>query len=666
MKKFLFIFFILFTLLPCLVFALTNKQKWAIMEMFKSQQYDLLFESDLWNISSQYSDIFNISKKVDIYNSISSTVEKQRIEIQRKTNELSDKITSLEEAITLLDKDILKLTSNINQINKDVIETKSAIESNEKTIKILKSKIAENREILLEYLVYIYKKWNTWYTDEWIDNLKTMLLNDQNIWEYINDLYYKWVIQMAWKKLLDNHMEFINELYIKKIALETEEVNLKKLRKESIIEKKVLNDKKIFKEKLLTISKWKQSFYEKYMDDKIKTENNLKIKALKENLKFKSIRNNILEKYNCEYVDITKNTIEVRNLSDKCYDINNLILSETKLKNDSNIIKQNFFDWPVNPYFGISAYFIDAGYLELFWTKHDAIDIVIPQWTPVKAAANWYVIYIEDPDSEDYAYLALKHYNWFITVYWHVNEILVEPYEYVEVWQTIAKSGWELWTNWAWFMTTWPHLHFEVFQDKIYVDPLLYLDTSYIKYETLLSKYKIKYFNDFRERKWYEFKDKKENSRTFRLEWTNEIERQKYLLNKYAVWTFNNWDMWLNLSLEWNIDPSFAMCIWLAETTLWKYVKTPYNIWNVWNTDSWATKTFKDAETGVYRMIQTLNNRYLSQYNELHMLSRYWNTDKSKPIYASSPDNWHNNIIKCLSHLKWSYVPDDFNFRLIK
>ena len=124
--------------------------------------------------------------------------------------------------------------------------------------------------------------------------------------------------------------------------------------------------------------------------------------------------------------------------------------------------------------------------------------------------------------------------------------------------------------------------------------------------------------------------------------------------------------MWIDESLDWNIDPSFVMCIWLAETTLGKNMKTPYNIWNVWNTDSWATKTFMNARSWIYWMINTLNNKYLQNYTEVRQLSRYWNKDKNKPIYASSPDNWHNNIIKCLSHLKWTYVPDNYNFRLIE
>lgn len=63
-------------------------------------------------------------------------------------------------------------------------------------------------------------------------------------------------------------------------------------------------------------------------------------------------------------------------------------------------------------------------------------------------------------------------------------------------------------------------------------------------------------------------------------------------------------------------------------------------------------------------MARTFNNKYLSQYSEIRLLSRYGNRDESKPIYASSPSNWHNNIVTCMTHIKGKFIPDDYNFRL--
>jgi hypothetical protein len=347
-------------------------------------------------------------------------------------------------------------------------------------------------------------------------------------------------------------------------------------------------------------------------------------------------------------------------LSDDCYKLNKTIASEYKLKWFVN--NWNIFSWPVLPTNWISAFYRDSEYKELFWSDHDAIDIVVDQWTNIRAPADWYVIFVLPPDDENYSYFAIKHSNWYVTVYGHVSEIFVKELDFVEKWDFIAKTGWELWTPWAWVMTTWPHLHFEVFSDKEPVDPLNFLDLSYFRFDSLPQKYKYKFLSDYKERRWFEYQWDDDRLNAFRIEWANEAERQRYLLEHYATTTFRDWDMWVEESLEWNIDPSFVMCIWLAETGLWRNLKTRYNIWNVWNTDSWATSEFMNARSWIHWIVKTLNNRILWHYDKVKDLSRYWND--TWPIYASSPDHWHNNIVKCLSALKWVYVPDDYKFRI--
>jgi len=58
----------------------------------------------------------------------------------------------------------------------------------------------------------------------------------------------------------------------------------------------------------------------------------------------------------------------------------------------------------------------------------------------------------------------------------------------------------------------------------------------------------------------------------------------------------------------------------------------------------------------------TLNNKYLGNYESVSDLSRWGN--KSGAIYASSPKNWHENIIRCLSALKGRFVEDNYRFRI--
>jgi hypothetical protein len=61
-------------------------------------------------------------------------------------------------------------------------------------------------------------------------------------------------------------------------------------------------------------------------------------------------------------------------------------------------------------------------------------------------------------------------------------------------------------------------------------------------------------------------------------------------------------------------------------------------------------------------MGKTFNNQYLGQYTRVSELSR-WGNNRGL-IYASSPENWHNNIIRCMSALKGRFVEDDYTFRL--
>jgi hypothetical protein len=65
---------------------------------------------------------------------------------------------------------------------------------------------------------------------------------------------------------------------------------------------------------------------------------------------------------------------------------------------------------------------------------------------------------------------------------------------------------------------------------------------------------------------------------------------------------------------------------------------------------------------GARLIYTTLNNRYLWQYNILLDYNGYGNPDGKN--YATSKYNWQNNVTKCLSMVKWYYVPDDFPVRI--
>ncbi len=676
--KFLSFFIIFIFFCNYVVFA---NSKGKALDNFTKKQYELLFESNLSNISSEYSDIFDISKKVNIFDNFTDNAKSKRLETSRKVNFIINKISSLKNAINIIDTDIAESMEKIKSANISIVQARKKIDENSAKIKIIKKKIEKNKKILLEYLDYIYKKANTSYKNGEIDNIKAILLNDEDISDVLNDLYFNSLIQIAGKKLIDNHKKYIWELYVQKVELEREKNNLAIFRKKLLINQKKLSDKKKFKQALLEATKWKQKEYEKFLDKQIDIENNIRKVALKEKIKLKVLKNEILKKYNCKFIDLWKNTSEVRALqlnNPKCYDINKMIYSESKLskvsKTDFLEKWKNIMSWPVSPYRWITAFFKDEWYKKELWADHNAVDVRVAQGTSIKAPMDWYVIYVEKPVSWDYSFVAIKHYNSYITVYWHLSEVLVKKYDYVKKWEVFAKSGWEFGTPWAGYLTSWAHLHFEVFKDKKYIDPLSVLDLSYLDYNSLPWKYKLKYLFDFKNRKWYDYASVNQNAKMFKLVWKDEIERQKYLLSTYANSAFNNWQMWVDESLAWNIDPSLSMCIWLAESWLGTNLTTKYNIWNVWNNDRWDRVWYDSARSWISAMIYTLNNRYHKNTNRLDMLSGAWRKisnlpsckDKWQYCYATDTRYWHPNVIKCLSHLKWYLVPNDYNFRVFK
>lgn len=115
---------------------------------------------------------------------------------------------------------------------------------------------------------------------------------------------------------------------------------------------------------------------------------------------------------------------------------------------------------------------------------------------------------------------------------------------------------------------------------------------------------------------------------------------------------------------QYGIDPDLLIAITKAETNLARVVQrgVPCNVGSVGSFDSTAT-TFGCASyrEGIEQIAKTLNNPLLGQYQNIGQLSRKYN--KTGHVYASSPENWSNNVIATLSALKGYPVPPDYQFR---
>lgn len=638
-----------------------------ILDNFNERQQVLLFENV--PISSQDEGIiFDSDSKVrSLEDMLKKINDRKEILKTRKRNVTKQKF-NLKNAIEELDKSIADTEDSIKTTENDISNKNSEIIDLTKKIGNINEKILENKKTILNYLTYIYSKWDWLYWDNNdIDVIRSIILNDGNLWDLLNDIHFKSLIELSWQNLIDAHRDLVKEYYYNKEEFKKQKLELLRLKNELKSKNEDLNSQKTYKQELLDETRWQEALYNKFIAQKAQSEDSIKEKIDNVNVWYNDLFNNIWNKYNCNIKFGSWWIVDIwdaqPNESQKCTDIRRYFTLEKKLRESGSdlVNTANPFLWPAEPSRWISTYFHDEWYYASLWSEHEAIDIRMTQWTSLVAPTAGYVYFVSPPGPGKYAYIALKHADWFVTVYWHVSEILVNQFDFVEAGQVFAKSGWAPGTPWAWPMTSWAHLHFELFKDRENIDPLRYFDTTHLRFDDLPTKYRYKYIEDLKLK--YGNKINMDKFQRFYIAWESEIERQKYLLDTYASPEFKNWNMWVEESVGWKIDPSFLMCVWLAETWLWKHLKTWYNVGNIGNTDSWWTYQFDSAREWIYWMAKTLNNKYLYKYSSIDMLSRWWNKDWS--IYASSSKNWHNNVIKCLSSLKWRFVEDDYKFRVI-
>ncbi|MBU2508839.1 peptidoglycan DD-metalloendopeptidase family protein [Patescibacteria group bacterium] len=157
---------------------------------------------------------------------------------------------------------------------------------------------------------------------------------------------------------------------------------------------------------------------------------------------------------------------------------------EIQLKNKLDNVDQALargdvlLNWPVNPARGITAVFHDQDYPFRHLFEHPGTDVRASVGTPVRAAAGGYVAWNKQGKMYGY-YTMIIHPGGIATVYAHLSSFVAQPDTYVERGQIIGYSGGMPGQAGA-GLSTGPHLHFEVRQGGIPVNPENYLPSARI------------------------------------------------------------------------------------------------------------------------------------------------------------------------------------------
>lgn len=129
--------------------------------------------------------------------------------------------------------------------------------------------------------------------------------------------------------------------------------------------------------------------------------------------------------------------------------------------------------WPV--YGPVSAGYLDASYEERFGIPHEGVDIEVSQGSPVYAAADGVVFAVRDGGEKGYTYMLIGHRDGFATLYGHLSSVVKSAGEEVAAGEFIGLSGGEIGAPGSGPLTTGPHLHFEVIERGVHIDPLEFL-----------------------------------------------------------------------------------------------------------------------------------------------------------------------------------------------
>lgn len=207
------------------------------------------------------------------------------------------------------------------------------------------------------------------------------------------------------------------------------------------------------------------------------------------------------------------------------------------------------------------------------------------------------------------------------------------------------------------------NLHIEMYLRGVLTDPMEQMNLENTNIKNIPWRYGWKYIDDMKKaKKEVDIESVQKTIGFFYIAGENELERQKNMLEKYAGTAFQDQKMWIEESITEGVDPSFTLCVWFAESTLWQNLTTSGNIGNVGNTDGGDRRDYDGSRAGIRAIAAVVNNQWLGHYQTIDQLSGWGNP--RWPIYASSPTNWHENIVKCMSALKGKYIGNYSPFRL--
>lgn len=407
------------------------------------------------------------------YENISGSVDRTKNRLKKTETELR----TLAEQLQILDEEIENTTNTVNNIRYQISKTEVELANLFENIEVKELELENQRRILTDYAQFIYFKRNIFY-EEAGSNLKSIkfLLANNSVSGNLRDELYLQLMEDQGYEIFDRLAAIANNLEREKMIYEEKKIKLDALNERLTLDLNVLQEQEDSKQRLFDETKGQEEIFRQL-------------------LVYARIEQRQIEE------EISQLSMNVDYLKDKLDSLSNDELINIE-KDINEFIKKNYlmgitagdigmlpqFSWPVLPSQGISAFYQDSSYKAHFGIPHNAIDIPIPQGSPIHAPAPGIVTSAVDAGF-GYSYITLTHQDGFTTLFGHVFAINVKEGDVIHRGDILGLSGGAPGSKGAGLLTTGPHLHFEVFKDGGHVDPLFFLSLRFLAKESLPDKY---------------------------------------------------------------------------------------------------------------------------------------------------------------------------------
>lgn len=381
----------------------------------------------------------DIQEEIEKLNKDKKSAQEEKKQLEAEISALETKKDNIVEYIEVLDGKISEIGKKIEKNETNIKNTKSEI----KELRVQKEEAEETKKIQYDTMTrrikYMYENGSGGYLE--------ILLESGSLSELFNRVEYVNKVTSYDNNMFLNYQKVCDKLKKAEKKLSGKLETLEELEKSLKVEKESADI--LMNKKTEQLANYQTVIDEK--NDAVDSAENL-IKKQEDELE------NLLEK--------KRKVIEKEEEERKKQEAQKNQASSDK-KQDS-VQTNTGYCWPLSVSGRISSYF---GYRTAptagASTFHKGIDIAVPVGTGILASRAGTVVTSAYSASAGY-YVALSHGDGVYTYYMHCSQLLVSEGQQVSAGQQIALSG-----NSG--ISTGPHLHFAVYANGAYVNPLNYV-----------------------------------------------------------------------------------------------------------------------------------------------------------------------------------------------